>query len=324
MTFKELLTHKDFWNLLKSLEQLENPTSLRSFCEAHAVKPEFVREVVLILQKFNHALVVEAHQAGDMLVPPLHQTNVQLELSLCEWLALQASFPAISQHEHMAHYPYIARKLEDVESYYPEYDMYRALEEEEFKQGALGRLGESAVAFVRKLEEGIERGFVSILQWSTNKTSSVFPHKIVYLEGELCLIGEDVGDRCLVSYPIEGIEAVSLDMTKIYRPTYSALEVDDFILAMRVVSGSEERLVLKLKTYGDVDLNPPYHFLGNPYITTNAEGDVIWAASIEVCDDFYSWLHTLSGRVKIMDPPRVSEGYHDWVERQHQDFKKAS
>lgn len=323
MTFKELLTRQDFWKLLKSLEQLENPTSLKSFCEVNEVAEPMVREVVQILQKFNHALIIEGHHTQEILVPPIHTTSVQLELSLCEWLALQATFPSISKDEKKPHYPYVAKKLEEVEGYYPEYDMYRLLEEEELREGILGRLGEKALEMVHKIEEGLTRGLVVQLQWNTHKTSSIFPHKVVYLEGELCLIGEDVYDRCLVSYPVEGVESIRYDMTKNYRPNFSTIEVDDFIMAMRVVSGSEERLVLKLKTYGDVDLNPPYHFLGNPYITTNSEGDVIWAASVEVCPDFYAWLHTLGDRVQIMDPPHVDAGYKEWLSST-QELKKAS
>ncbi|PIP88741.1 MAG: hypothetical protein COW01_08315 [Bdellovibrionales bacterium CG12_big_fil_rev_8_21_14_0_65_38_15] len=323
VTFKDLLPRKEFWNLLKSLESLENPTSLSSFANAHEVKPHLVCEVVSVLQKLNYPLVIDDHHGQDILVPPSHSPGIHFEMSLCEWLALQAMFPVIGKEESKPHYALVADKLEDLEAHYPEYDMYKLLEEEEAKEGILGRLGEQAVEMVKKIEDGLSRGLVVQVHWGQSRVTSVYPHKLVYLEGELSLVGEDAGDRCLVSFSVNDINSIRFDVTKNYQPNFSPIEVDDFILALRVVSGNEERLVLKLKTANDVDLNPPYHFLANPYITTNSEGDVIWAASVEVCDDFYAWLHDLGDRVQIMDPTHVATGYSEWLHRSSE-IKKAS
>lgn len=323
MTFKDLLPRREFWKLLKSLELLDNPTSLQSFADVHEVEPKLVRDVITVLQKLNHPIQIEAKHGHEIVIPPSHTPGIQIEMSLCEWLALQTMFPVIGSQESRPHYNLVADKLEEVEAHYPEYDMYRLLEEEEAKEGILGRLGEKAIEMVKKIEDGLNRGLVVQIDYLPKKHCSIYPHKLVYLEGELCLVGEDVIDRCLVALPVSEVQALRFDVTKNYKANFSPLEVDDFILAMRVVSGSEERLVLKLKTSSDVDLNPPYHFLGNPYITTNAEGDVIWAASIEVCDDFYAWLHSLGERVEIMDPPHVAEGYHSWLTSESE-LKKAS
>ncbi len=323
MTFKDLLPRKEFWKLLKSLESLENPTSLSSFAMAHDTEPAMVKQVVSILQKLNHPLMIDDHHGQHILIPPAHSPGIQFEMSLSEWLAIQAMFPAIGTQEGKPHYNLVADKLEHLEAHYPEYDMYRLLEEEEAREGVLGRLGEQAVEMVKKIEDGLSRGLIIELHWGSNKISSLYPHKLVYLEGDLCLVGEDSNDRCLVAFPVQEVESIRFDVTKNYQANFSPIEVDDFILAMRVVSGNEERLVLKLKTASDVDLNPPYHFLGNPYITTNAEGDVIWAASIEVCDDLYAWLHSLGERVEIMDPPQVEKGYKEWLAL-YQSYKKAS
>ncbi len=323
VTFKELLPRKEFWKLLKSLELLENPTSLSSFAIAHDVQESLVSQVVSVLQKLNYPLVIDDHHGQDIIVPPSQAPGIHFEMSLCEWLALQAMFPVIGNEEAKPHYALVADKLEDLEAHYPEYDMYRLLEEEDAKEGILGRLGEKAIEMVNKIEDGLSRGLIVQLHWGQSKVTSVYPHKLVYLEGELCLVGEDASDRCLVSFPVNDVSSIRFDVTKNYQANFSPIEVDDFILALRVVSGNEERLVLKLKTASDVDLNPPYHFLANPYITTNSEGDVIWAASVEVCDDFYAWLHGLGDRVKIMDPHHVAEGYGEWLVHQTE-HKKAS
>lgn len=319
-----MISRKDFWKLLKSLEELDNPTSLASFADAHAVAPTIVRQVVGFLQKLNHPLQIDSRHPGqDILIPPANTAGIQIEMSLSEWLALQMMFPVIGTQESTPYYALVADKLEDTEVHYPEYDLYRLLEEEEVREGILGRLGEQAVELVKKIEESLHRGLVLDLIYHKNRTCSIYPHKLVYLEGELNLIGEDVVDRCLVALPVVDVHNVRFDVTKNYRVNFSSLEVDDFILAMRVVSGNEDRLVLKLKANSDVDLNPPYHFLGNPYITTNSQGDVIWAASVEVCDDFYAWLHGLGDRVEILDPPHVADGYKSWL-TQDAGIKKAS
>ena len=92
--------------------------------------------------------------------------------------------------------------------------------------------------------------------------------------------------------------------------------MNEFISGFREVSGNEVRLILKITgSSDDLDLSPSYHFLADPYITTSASGDTIWAASVEPCEDLIAWLADLEDGVEILDPLDVRsqvEEYKRW------------
>ena len=100
--------------------------------------------------------------------------------------------------------------------------------------------------------------------------------------------------------------------------------VDDFINAIRAVAGSEERMVLKVKNAETVDLRPPYHFLGNPYMTSNMNGDLIWAASVEMSDDLLEWLYQIKDSVEILDPEHLKDRFEEYQLQRHAKIKKAA
>ena len=110
-----------------------------------------------------------------------------------------------------------------------------------------------------------------------------------------------------------------------YELNFSPIEIEDFISAFRSVASNEERLVMKILTPESVDLNPPYHFLGNPYITSSADGDLIWAASVEVSDELYDWLGEIHEYVEIVDPEGVKMGLEEYIKQTTKiPLKKAS
>ena len=92
------------------------------------------------------------------------------------------------------------------------------------------------------------------------------------------------------------------------------------IVAIRAVSGREERLVLKINQEVPVDLNPSYQFLGHPYMTANADGDFIWAASVEVSSELYDWLISLGDSVEILDPQGLKSEFEKYKEIRLKDF----
>ena len=101
-------------------------------------------------------------------------------------------------------------------------------------------------------------------------------------------------------------------------------ELNDFIQALRTVSGSEERLVLKMKDQNKQEFKTGYHFMADPYITTNMDGDVIWAASVELSDELYEWLYQLGDKVEILDPTSIRDGYANYLCSKNNPQKKAA
>lgn len=156
----------------------------------------------------------------------------------------------------------------------------------------------------------------------------LYPHRLLYLEGELSIIGEDCSAKCVTSHRLDDIVSIKLDDNHTYIPNFSSMEINDFIMAIRAVGGAEERLVLKIASNKNVDLLPSYHFFGNPYVTYNSMGDRIWGASVELSEHLYEWLFEIREKVEILDPILVKRGILDYCEKilieEKKRLKKAS
>jgi hypothetical protein len=141
-----------------------------------------------------------------------------------------------------------------------------------------------------------------------HKNYQVLPCKVIHLEGRLSLIAEDMNDHCLLVVPmIELMELTTIQSTK--SPRVTAFEVDEFIVAIRSMSEKETRLILKIHDPQSVNLFPNHHFLGKPCMITNPQGDLIWAAYVEPCDDLFEWLISLNGNVEILDPTKFKDDF---------------
>tara|TARA_Y100000748_G_C15098034_1_gene333226 strand:- start:47 stop:298 length:252 start_codon:yes stop_codon:yes gene_type:complete len=83
---------------------------------------------------------------------------------------------------------------------------------------------------------------------------------------------------------------------------------------------------MKVSAPEKVNLNPDFHFLGNPFVTTNTEGEFIWAASVEVSNELYKWLATIYSEIDIIDPSSVKEELEHFMEQKEslKHLKKAS
>lgn len=151
------------------------------------------------------------------------------------------------------------------------------------------------------------------LHFDQNKTCDIFPRRIVFLDGVLSVIGEDIKCKALEFFPLSKIKKSEV-IAFPYNPNLSQFQVNDFINDLRLVSGKQERLILKFHTQDGVDLIPSFHYLHNPYVTANPQGDMIWAATIEMCDDIFQWLYIMKDRVEVLDPGTVKKEFARYCE----------
>ena len=151
----------------------------------------------------------------------------------------------------------------------------------------------------------------------------VYNHHFVYLDGIISLIGENIEEKSIVSFPLEQIHQFK-KMEREYRPNYSELEIRDYISAIRAVNGNEVRLVLKVYAGHLVNLRPDYHFFGKTFITTNFEGDRVWGGTVELSERLYAWLVEQQEHIEILDPQVVKRGILNYCERKLKDVKKVS
>jgi len=109
-----------------------------------------------------------------------------------------------------------------------------------------------------------------------------------------------------------------------YKPHYGPVEINQFISMVRSLSGKEERLVLKIISPGQVELSPKYHFLGNPYVTLNYQGAMIWAATVEKGPELFNWLYSIRSSIEILDPSDLASEFSDYCRRNEENTKKIA
>ena len=158
---------------------------------------------------------------------------------------------------------------------------------------------------VAAVERAMEEGR-SLVIGTGGRERILHPRMLIYLDGLLSVVGEDSGHRCLAALPLDEIPECRPG-DKAPKANFSRTEVEDFVYGMRLIEDSEERLVLKIADPSGVNLRPPHHFLGSPYMTSGSEGDLLWAASVEVNEELIDWLRGMGDSIEVLDPSHVRD-----------------
>lgn len=289
-----IIEDKRFWLTVDLLERGPGPHQLNNLLKMiNATKVE-MENFFLLLEKLDYKIQSKPDGA-DMLIWAKSPLNSRLGLHLREWLAIQS---------------HLVKSLGEIESSYcdilQEYVGDTLQNANDYLN--VGKLGINTLeqkGMISQVEKIIKnKGVVNVEMKNSNKLNMYF-HRLVILESNLCVIGEDLGDRCLVFFPLSDIAHFESMEKGGYRANFSGLEVDDFICSVRAVSGNESRLILKIKNGLDFEIVPPYQFLGNPFVTTNLNGDRIWAASVENSPGLIDWLLQLGPDVEVLDPEEI-------------------
>ena len=322
-----LILKEEFWTFLTCLENLNEPMPLKQFLNLSDISEELFTNAVSFLQNLNYFVDVSELNGKSYIHPVQAEHMISMQLTFKEWLAFQAHFPKMQEEEGSAHHEILSEKLGEVEIEYTSHDLFKAVNDEEKRFELLENLDLKHKDFLSKTEEAMAQDLCLNIQLHDKRAIDFYPRKAVFLEGELCLVGEDYNDRCLIYFNILEINKIQVDFDTSYSPNFSSIEINDFISAVRAITGQEERLVLKIISSESVDLRPAYQFLGNPYVTTNMSGDLIWAASVEPCDELFEWILSIKDHIEILDPSSLKKQYLEYCQNKldilEEDYKKA-
>jgi hypothetical protein len=252
-----------------------------------------------------------------LLRPPEVKPTIEMNFSLFEWLQLQAHFPFLAEAEGKPFHKTIKNKIAEIENNYNQYDLFEPLQtvdeimnQQKPSLSLSDNLGSGEL--ISYIEESIlEKQPLSIKV--NERNHSIYPFSLIYLEGELSLIGENVSDKTILNLPLSQIENVLDDDTE-FKPNYSKLEVNDFISSIRAIGEEETRLVLKINGLASFENSIPRNFLGNPAMISNPSGDLIWGATVESNQEIFKWLYSLGSDVEILDPISFKKEYLDYCE----------
>jgi hypothetical protein len=317
MSIERILQKDGFFKFLVSLEDLKVKKEKILFISTLGITEEDLVTYLEIMKNFEINIKLDK----NFIYPISELESVKISLSFSEWIALQLT---IDNEKNVDNYfnKILRNKIELIQKANSKYSLYKLISQKNEKSNvSMNELGND----VKKIEFYISNKSTIKLNFSQDRFCEIFPLRLVFLDGALCVIGEDIHDKTLSYFALSDL--VSIEEKKIeYVPSISQIEVNEFIIHLRLVSGNEERLILKIYSTFDAELIPQNHFLGNPFVTSNSDGDFIWAASIEMCEEVYQWLYSLKDKIEILDPGHVKKEFDHFCEikKGYPTFKKVS
>ena len=302
------ITDNSFWKRLYALSKLAEPKTASKLAHEFGVEEEQIKSD--IMNAADYGLKMKFEQIGHdfWVIPSDEQTpGVDVQLSAFEWSHLNHFFTMALQRSEFAEFHHLLLQLKQQSENLTEFDQLTSsnaisLELNPFKERT-----------IQRIEEGIVTKSLVQIHFADSKKKVIYPIRIVHLEGELSLVGEDSHDHCLFVMNLSEMTRVSV-MAQSYIPQVTPFELEEFISAIRNMNEKETRLILKIHDPESVNLFPNYHFLGKPCMITNPSGDLIWAAYVEPCADLYDWLIELGNKVEILDPVQFKAEYLGYCE----------
>lgn len=314
MSKSKVFLKDGFFKFLVSVEELKVKKERHIFLNSVGIDEFSANEFTEFLKRFD----VEIKMDEDYIYPLAEVKKVDLQLNLSEWFALQVHHDFEVNFEHTYSFKLVKNKVEEVRKAFEKFNLERLQfkNENQIQQTHFDKL-------ITKIDSYIVKKTTCHLVFHKKKTCEILPMRIVFLDGILCVVGENISDKTLAYFAILDLEGVDAQNEN-YEAHISQIEVNEFIGHLRLISGNEERLILKIFSPGEMDLLPKHHFLGNPFVTSNNEGDLIWAANIEMCDDVFEWLYAMKNHVEILDPGHMRKEFSHYCElRKEVQEKKA-
>ena len=300
MAQESLFFSDDFWRTIEGLDSLQGEVSLASLLDELRVSSRQFGEVQSFLKEFDYELKLKQKDQQTFVSLPKKEYLGKKNLGLWEYFSLKVHAPQGLQNAEGTKHREKSKLL----------TIFTTLESHRRERSAPDHLHLFSKGKMETVDQALSQKHSLFLCLRDGKKKEVFPYHLIFVEGKLNLVGEDCADRCLVAHELEEVVRVESVSRKGFKPHFSVVEIKDFISALHEMSGREARIVLKLSSAEKFDLSPRHHFLGNPYVTTNGEGDLIWAATVEVSSEFFDWLYSIRWAIKdFMDPQSVQEEF---------------
>jgi len=328
--FRNALIFDDsFWETVEFIDSLEEDISIKAVEGLLDISEFELYRVISILENFNYNIKMTVKHDDVIISPPDAKVKMQMDFTLPQWVLLQAHIPSVGDlaDENLkvnSFHDTLVMKMVEVEQRYPQYALDNILESEEKKQEVLKKTLKSKAPCMVDLNTALCGKYLVLLELQESKLIEIFPQRLVYIDGMLSIIAEMTESKCLNTINVNDIKSLKLIKQHDYHGNFSTRAIDDFIYAIRAVNGNEVRLILKIFNENIVDINPPFHFQGNTYITTNASGDTIWASSVEISDQLFEWLLEIRDGAEILDPDGLKKNFLKYCHKKLQKDGKAS
>ncbi len=300
--------HSKTWKKLMLLCQKQGPIGLKVLAKELCLTE---KETMDMIQKvFPQGVGVKIYYEGSEGWVDIDTKALQyvLPLNPAEWMQLQQLlFTANNKMKSSKIFSSLKKKVSEISPVKVMRELLGQLEVWD------QQMSESQQKTIDLLDEAIQESKVVQMTNENGKVQSVYPCKVLHLEGQLSLIAEDTQDHCLAVIMLKEVSEIETIKTD-GQPSMTVFEVEEFIGAIRSMNEKETRLILKIHNPESVNLFPDHHFLGKPCMITNSNGDLIWAAYVEPCEDLFEWLAALGKNVEILDPMKFKQEFLSYCE----------
>jgi hypothetical protein len=326
----QLLLFKDeFWRVVGFIEGTFEDMPLVDACKTLQVTREQFFSVLGHIKPLGIIVPCLIDQEREIVLFSQKVVNkIQVEFSLSEYLSLQMSFPHIDQGKNSkGFFKPMFYKILELQNLYPEIDVVHLLEKEKSRSRSLITLESIDLQKIKDLETAIllrRCVSVNINNEASLKRKKLLPHRLVFIDGKLNLVAEDIYERSILHYPLSEVMSIQELLEEEYPGFSTVNQIDEFLIAIRGMNGDEVRLVLKLSPQREMDLLPDYHFFHKPYVTNNDRGDLIWTAYAEKSQALYLWLFEYRKDIEILSPENVRQEFLNFCQTisEHQDLEK--
>ncbi len=306
MDNKSVIDDKKFWQAIEFLTKLNEKESFSGLCFKLNVTPFYLKSILNFLNEVNYHIELEQQGEDYLLSPPENPPQFEIKFSLSEWLMFQAHFPAMSSLFDKPYHNEFAKTLSRLEDDFQKSDLFGPL-------NVINHVNKSDYLKVKieTIEKAILLKSCMHIILAKGKILEVFPHKLIHLDSYLSIVGEDISDNCLSNLRVTELQDVTISETK-YNPVYSDFEVDSFITSLRSMADNTVRLILRIHSESEINLNPKYQFLDNSTIVMSPDGDKIWAATVEINEDILNWLFENKDILSVAAPMEVADILKNW------------
>lgn len=296
-----LIESHRFWNLVDFFCEQNRAISFNEIKDIFDLPADVLMSVVNVLKRAGFDFELTQRQ-GDIEIQCRKIPHIESQINVLDLVKLvglkqkidmgNETYKAFSILEKMGrdNSEDLIRGFAEIEQRYGQY----------FDESNIVQLNKQNRKHIESLEKALLTHHVLQIMLKNLDDFTIYPHRIVHIEGELCLIGEDLEEGECIHWLVKDIVAVK-ELELNYKPLYSKIEVNDYLSSLRNISENEVRLILKVS--GDVDLQEPqHHYFGNPVKVKKSGDSIIWAASVEPNEEIFEWLCTLGSSVEIIDP----------------------
>ncbi len=297
MKVKSLKSQEILWNQLSEFADLDPQSNWQSKAQEAQIPLPLARTLMVSIQEAKLELI---RQTG-------HDDEIFQVWDWSNWCRMTHLLETMASDNLNASLKAIIIPLLKEQRLHPAYPVYLQLRQkwQECEQEDVSLGGDLGDLFgqhkIHVIEECLLDRSTILIETPTKKIMNLIPCKLAFLEGELALVAEETHDHGLIALPLSEIINIKKS-DKIKTARAGSHEVTEFISALREMSDNETRLVLKIKDPQNNKILPDYHFLGKPYLVTNPDGDLIWAAWVEPSNELFDWLYEMRHKVEILEP----------------------